>query len=42
MTFLSMNFGFIFLQASFDDQLSPLSKEEYINASVRTFIQGIA
>ena len=42
MMFLSMTFGFVFLQASFGDQLSSLSKQDYVNASVRTFVQGIA
>lgn len=41
MTFLSMNFGFVFLKASFDNQLSALSKADYIKASVQTFVQGI-
>lgn len=41
MTFLAMNFGFVFLKASFEDQLSGLSKDDYIKASVQTFVHGI-
>lgn len=41
MQFLSMNFGFVFLEASFGDKLSNVSKEEYIESSVEVFLQGI-
>ncbi|MDO4468071.1 MAG: TetR/AcrR family transcriptional regulator [Bacillota bacterium] len=41
MQFISMIFGFVFLKASFEDRLSPLSKDEYIQSSIRIFVQGI-
>ena len=41
MTVLSMNFGFVFLNASFGDKLTSLEKEQYIRDSVRSFIFGI-
>lgn len=41
MTFLAMNFGFVFLKASFEDHLSVLSNDDYIKASVQTFVHGI-
>lgn len=39
--FLSMNFGFVFLNASFGEKLTGIGKEEYILTSVRTFVHGI-
>lgn len=41
MMFLSMNFGFVFLEASFGSQLTEVAKEVYIAESVRRFIGGI-
>lgn len=41
MTMLSMNFGFVFLNASFGDKLSTLEKERYITDSIRSFLYGI-
>lgn len=41
MMFLSMNFGFVFLDASFGKKLTELEKEEYIENSVRIFVNGI-
>ena len=41
MMFLSMNFGFVFLDASFGRKLTELEKEEYISNSVRIFVEGI-
>ncbi|MGI6070959.1 MAG: TetR/AcrR family transcriptional regulator [Blautia sp.] len=42
MQFLCLNFGFVFLKASFGDKLTPLSEEAYIRQSVHTFLEGIA
>ena len=39
--FLSMNFGFTFLKASFEDKLTHVEKQEYIEKSVEVFINGI-
>ncbi|MGN1183531.1 MAG: helix-turn-helix domain-containing protein [Faecalibacillus sp.] len=39
--FLSMNFGFVFFKASFDNELTEISNEMYITNSVDIFIQGI-
>ncbi|MDO5351036.1 MAG: TetR/AcrR family transcriptional regulator [Lachnospiraceae bacterium] len=39
--FLSMNFGFVFLDASFGKQLFGICKEPYIEDSVKVFIHGI-
>jgi len=41
MTFISMAFGFVFLDASFGNKLTGLSKKEYIENSVKIFINGI-
>ncbi len=41
MTFLSVNFGFVFLDASFGERLTQLEKSEYIKNSVRIFLNGI-
>ena len=41
MMFLSMNFGFVFLDASFGRKLTDLEKDEYIANSVRIFVEGI-
>ena len=42
MQFISMNFGFIFLDASFGDKLISISKEDYITESVEVFAKGIS
>lgn len=41
MMFLSMNFGFVFLDASFGRKLTSLEKKEYIDSSVKIFVNGI-
>ena len=41
MQFISMNFGFVFLDASFGNKLSEVSKERYIENSVDVFLHGI-
>lgn len=41
MMFLSLNFGFIFLKASFGDRLTPLDEETYIQGMIHSFVNGI-
>ena len=41
MMFLSMNFGFVFLDASFGKKLTKLKKQEYIRNSIQVFMEGI-
>ena len=41
IAFLSLNFGFVFFKASFGDDLTELQTEEYIESSVRHFVNGI-
>ena len=41
LQFISMNFGFVFLEASFGDQLIGVSKTDYIRKSVESFVHGI-
>lgn len=41
MQFLAMNFGFVFFDASFGEKLSSVTKEEYIENSVKVFIHGL-
>lgn len=41
LQFLAMNFGFVFLKASFGNDLTEIQTEEYINNSVRRFVNGI-
>ena len=41
LTIFSSTFGFTFLSASFENNLSAVSREQYIKQSVQTFIQGI-
>lgn len=41
VAFLSLNFGFVFFKASFGDDLTPLQSREYIESSVRNFVNGI-
>ena len=39
--FISLNLGFVLLDASFGEKLIGLSKEEYVQNSVETFAKGI-
>ena len=41
VAFLAMNFGFVFFKASFGDELTELKSREYIESSVRHFVNGI-
>ena len=41
VAFLAMNFGFVFFKASFGDELTELQSKEYIESSVRHFVNGI-
>ena len=41
LQFLSMNFGFVFLEASFGDKLIRVDKADYIRKSVELFVNGI-
>lgn len=41
VSFLSLNFGFVFFKASFGDDLTELHTKEYIESSVRHFVKGI-
>ncbi len=41
VTFLAMNFGFVFFKASFGDELTELTIKEYIHHSVQYFVNGI-
>jgi len=41
VSFLAMNFGFVFFKASFGEKLTELTAKEYINSSVRHFVNGI-
>ena len=41
LQFIAMNFGFVFLDASFGDKLIGISKEEYIRNSIKVFVSGI-
>ena len=41
LQFISMNFGFVFLNASFGDKLIGISKDEYIRNSVNVFLKGL-
>lgn len=41
LQFIAMNFGFVFLDASFGNKLIGVSKEEYIRDSIRVFVSGI-
>lgn len=41
VAFLAMNFGFVFFKASFGDELTKLQIKEYIDSSVRHFVNGI-
>lgn len=41
VSFLAMNFGFVFFKASFGDELTELQTKEYIKSSVQHFVNGI-
>lgn len=41
LQFIAMNFGFVFLDASFENQLFNVSKEDYIRDSIEVFVSGI-
>lgn len=41
ISFLSMNFGFVFFRASFGDRLIEVEKEQYIKNNVKIFLKGI-
>jgi hypothetical protein len=41
LQFIAMNFGFVFLNASFGDQLIGISRDEYIRSSVNVFLKGL-
>lgn len=41
MTFFSATFGYTFLRASFGDRLAAVRQREYIENSVRVFVEGI-
>lgn len=42
MAVLSMNFGFVFLRASFGDKITSLENEQYIVESIRSLVSGIS
>ena len=42
MTIFSSTFGYTFLSASLDQNLSKVNREDYIRQSVATFVQGIS
>ncbi len=41
ISFIAMNFGFVFFKASFGDELTALTVDEYIESTVRNFVNGI-
>ena len=41
LQFISMNFGFVFLNASFGNKLIGISGDEYIRNSVNVFLKGM-
>lgn len=41
VSFLAINFGYVFFMASFGDELTELQSKEYIESSVRHFVNGI-
>lgn len=41
VSFLAMNFGYVFFKASFGDELTELQTKEYIESSVCHFVNGI-
>lgn len=42
MTIFSSTFGYTFLRASFENNLSPVEQKQFIQQSVETFIHGIS
>ena len=40
--FISLNFGFIFMKVSFDDNIISVSKQKYIEESIKIFAKGIS
>lgn len=40
--FISLNFGFIFIKVSFDDNLISLNDKKYIEESIKIFAKGIS
>ena len=41
LQFIAMNFGFVFLNASFGDKLIGITRDEYIRNSVNVFLKGM-
>ena len=41
ISFLSINFGFVFFKGSFGERLTTLSSDEYIQNSIKVFVKGI-
>ena len=41
LQFIAMNFGFVFLDASFGNKLVHVSRETYIRNSIKVFVSGI-
>ena len=41
VSFLAINFGYVFFKASFGDELTELQSKEYIESNVRHFVNGI-
>ena len=41
VAFLAINFGYVFFKASFGDELTELQTKEYMESSVRHFVNGI-
>lgn len=42
LTIFSSTFGYTFLKASFEDNLTTTNREEFIKSSVKTFVKGLA
>jgi len=41
ITFVSMNFGFFIMKNTFGDRLTSITSEEYIQTSIRGFLEGM-
>lgn len=41
IAFMSLNFGFILMKASFEDRLANVSDKEFIKSGIKIFIKGI-
>lgn len=41
ITFVSMNFGFFIMKNTFGDRLTSITPEEYIQTSIRSFLEGM-